>query len=294
MSPGGRSARRARSTDCGRNCTSRPPARQRPAALLHGFGHGEAHLRGDLLRLAEILVRGLLQALAFQGDDALIAAGGGALVDGHGQVAGADQVGVLERSGAEGGHPLRVEARGGAQAVRRLEIDHDHRHRTVGLGLELEPALELQRGAEQHRERRSLAEQPRHRIRVAVAAQDRVDGGAEPDDAPAHVQRLHGEGQHGIVRRRRGRCPRAGAAAGTASVFLRSCPLRSMRPAPGTIRLRIRQPARIGGWPSFGPIGRSEGADHAGAIGSLTLPEPVRTTRRPANRRRRDAACRPP
>ena len=62
------------------------------AAVLELLGHGEAHLRRDLLGLAEILMRRFLEALAFQRDDALIAAAVGALVDGHGEIAGAEKL----------------------------------------------------------------------------------------------------------------------------------------------------------------------------------------------------------
>ena len=94
---------------------------------------------------------------------------------------------------------LRVEARGGAQAVGRVEVDDDHLDRPVGLGLQLEAALELQGRAEEHRERRSLAERAGHGIRIAVARQNGVDRGAEPHDPAAHVQRLDGEGQNDVV-----------------------------------------------------------------------------------------------
>ena len=78
-SPPGRSAWRMRSGASGRNCTTRPPARQRwrsAAALAHmHLGDGEADAGRDLLRLAEIGVRDLLEAVAFERDDALVAAG---------------------------------------------------------------------------------------------------------------------------------------------------------------------------------------------------------------------------
>ena len=63
-----------RSGEVGRNWTIRPPARQVRRPSLELLGHGEAHARRDLLRLAEILVRRLLEALALERDDALVAA----------------------------------------------------------------------------------------------------------------------------------------------------------------------------------------------------------------------------
>ena len=74
-SPGGRSAL-ARALGRGRAGTA--PAGRRPARRggprANALGHREAHPRRDLLRLAEILVRGLLEPLALQRDDALVAA----------------------------------------------------------------------------------------------------------------------------------------------------------------------------------------------------------------------------
>ena len=78
-SPPGRSAWRMRSGASGRNWTRRPPARQRMAkraalADMH-LGDGEADARRDLLGLAEIGVGDLLEAVALERDDALVAAG---------------------------------------------------------------------------------------------------------------------------------------------------------------------------------------------------------------------------
>lgn len=163
------------------------------------LGHREADLSRDLFGLAEILMGRLFQALAFQGHNTLVAAEIVALVDGHGEVALPDQIGILERGAPQSFDPRGVESCRGAQAVGRLEIHHDHLHRTIGLGLELEPALELQGRAQQHGERRRLTQQTRHRVGIAVAAQDSVDAGAEPDHAAAHVQRFHRERQGDVV-----------------------------------------------------------------------------------------------
>ena len=54
---------------------------------------------------------------------------------------------------------LGIEARIGAQAIRRLEIHDQERHRAVGLGLQDEAAVEFQRRAEQRRQHDGLAEQ---------------------------------------------------------------------------------------------------------------------------------------
>ena len=49
--------------------------------------HGELDEGRQLLGLAEIDVRGLGQAFAFERHDALVALGLGAAVDGHGEIA---------------------------------------------------------------------------------------------------------------------------------------------------------------------------------------------------------------
>ncbi len=143
-------------------------------------------------------MRGVGEIPAVQRDHALVAAAPLSLVDGHRQDALTDQL-AGPRGLAERGHPVRVEPGIGAQPVRRVEIDHDHVDRPVGLGLELEAALELQRRAEKRGEGRRLADSARDGIRVAVAREDRVERGAEPDASAAHVQRLHGVGQHDVV-----------------------------------------------------------------------------------------------
>ena len=53
----------------------------------------EPHARRDLLGAQEILVRGILQVAAMERDQALIAAHVRALIDGHGEMAAAEQFG---------------------------------------------------------------------------------------------------------------------------------------------------------------------------------------------------------
>ena len=107
-------------------------------------------------------MRRFLETLALERHDALVAAAVGALVDGHGEIAGPEQLaGSRACAGTERLEPVLVEPRGGAQAVRRVEIDDDHVDGAVGLGLQLEAPLELQGRAEQHGQRRRLAEHAR-------------------------------------------------------------------------------------------------------------------------------------
>ena len=161
----------------------------------HALGDGEADIGGDLFRLAEILVGGRLKPLAVERHDALVARQVIALLDGEGEMAAAEQFrAALGRS-----ELLGIEARKGAQVIGRVEIDDDHVDQPVRAGLQLEAAGGLERGAEQHREHRRLAEEAGHRRRIFVLAQDLIERGAEPDDAAAYIERGHGEGQHPVV-----------------------------------------------------------------------------------------------
>ena len=122
------------------------------------------------------------------GDDALVAGHVGALVDGEREMAAAEQ---LRRRGAPRptrGEPLGVEARIGAHAVGRLEIDDQHVDRAVGARLQLKAAFELQRSAQQDGQHDHLAHQPRHRRGIGVAFEDAVDDGPEAHDAAARIE----------------------------------------------------------------------------------------------------------
>ena len=69
-----------------------PPAVAEAAIVAKGdLGDRQANAGRDLLGLAEIGVGDLLEAVAFERHDALVAAGIGALVDGHGERAVAEQ-----------------------------------------------------------------------------------------------------------------------------------------------------------------------------------------------------------
>ena len=109
-------------------------------------------------------MRGVFQTAAFERHQSLIAAHVGPLIDGHGEMPASQQctgiLAVLE--------PLRIEARIGAQAVRRLEVHDQERHRAIGLGLQNEAAIEFQRRAEQRRQHDRFAEQLADRRRIIV------------------------------------------------------------------------------------------------------------------------------
>ncbi len=124
-----------------------PPARQcRSRAVRAGaklLGDGEPHARRNLLRARKIFVRGLFEVAAFQRHQPLIAAHLRALVDGHGEMAVAEQLAGLGRAGGDRRVDTRgIEAGAGPHLAGRGEIDHQHAHRTVALGLQDEAAVE--------------------------------------------------------------------------------------------------------------------------------------------------------
>jgi len=94
-----------------------------------------------------------------------------------------------------------VEARAGAHPARTGEIDHQHAHRTVGLRLEDEAAVELERGAEQHREHDRLAQQLGDRWRIVVARKNLVERAVETHDAAAQVEASDLERQDRVLDR---------------------------------------------------------------------------------------------
>ena len=145
-------------------------------------------------------MRGLFEVAAFERHQALIAAHLRALVDGHGEMAVAEQLALAR--GAVGDRLVDargIEAGAGPHLAGRGEIHHQHAHRSVALGLQDEAAVDLERRAEHDREHDRLAEQLRHRRRIVVAPQDGVDRRPEPHDAAAQIERLDRERQDGVV-----------------------------------------------------------------------------------------------
>ena len=82
-------------------------------------------------------MRGILKAAAVERDQTLVAAGVGALVDGHGEMAVAEQRAGGGLAGLDrAGDPRRIEPRAGADQAGAAEIHHQHADRAVGLGLQ--------------------------------------------------------------------------------------------------------------------------------------------------------------
>ena len=99
-----------------------PPARQRwraPSPARQLLADREPHPGRDLLRAQEIFVRGVFEAAALERDQALVAAHVRALVDGHGEMAAAEQrAGVGLARGDRRRDARLVEARAGPHRAR--------------------------------------------------------------------------------------------------------------------------------------------------------------------------------
>jgi hypothetical protein len=150
--------------------------------------------------VAEIGLGGLLERRTLERNDALVALRMFTLVDGQRQHAVAQQ--FARRISARSdriGHPIGIEARIGAQRLRRREIGDDHIHRTVGTRLEDELALKLQRRSEQHGDEAGLGHEARDRLGIIVPEQDLVEQRTELDDTPTHVERADLERHHVVI-----------------------------------------------------------------------------------------------
>jgi hypothetical protein len=177
-----------------------PPARQRCFGPSPPFlTDRKPHPCRDLLGAQKIFTRGVFKAAAVERHQALITAHIRALVDGHGEMTLAEQrPGILSLL-----EPPLVEARVGAQTIRRLKVDNQERHRAIGLGLQDEAALEFQGRAKQGREHDRFAKQLADGGRIIVLGQDIVERRADPGQPSAQIERVDLERQHGVVDRNR-------------------------------------------------------------------------------------------
>lgn len=83
--------------------------------------------------------------------------------------------------------------------VRRREIGDEEIDRAVALGLHSELAVELQRGAEQHRQHDHFGKQPGDGRGIVMALENGIEHGPELDGATAHIQTLHLKGDDMII-----------------------------------------------------------------------------------------------
>src|SRR5262249_21173493 len=101
----------------------------------------------------------MLEILALERDQALVAAGVRTLVDRHGEMAAAEQVaGAVLACRHRRGDALLVETGASANVPGGAEIDDQHPHRSVGLGLQDEAAFELEHGSEHYGQNDGLAQ----------------------------------------------------------------------------------------------------------------------------------------
>ena len=145
-------------------------------------------------------MRHLLEGVAFEGNDPLVAVHMGALIDGHGEMTFAEQFARMRAT--LGDCPLehvRIETRVAAQAIGRVEIDDDEVDRPIGLRLQDELALEFQRGADEGGQHHRFAQQPGDRLGVIVAAQDRIERLPEPDGAAAAIEAFQRKRDRDVV-----------------------------------------------------------------------------------------------
>ncbi len=124
--------------------------------------------RGNLLGAVEIFMRRIGQSTASKRHDALIALHLCARIDGHGQMALPEQRSRRSASVLGFGNLFRIKARVAPQMSRRAVLHDQEADGPIGLRLQNEPAVELERSAEQAGERDRLAQQPRDRLGIGV------------------------------------------------------------------------------------------------------------------------------
>ena len=93
-----------------------------------------------------------------------------------------------------GPHPRRLTLLGRPEVVGR-----DQPHRPVAADLQAEPPPELDRLADQRGDQRRLGDERRHRRRIVVLAEDRLEHRVEPPDPPADVGTVELERQDRVV-----------------------------------------------------------------------------------------------
>ncbi len=172
-----------------------------PMPLVLGGAQLERAL--ELLRLAEVVMDALREGGAGQLDDALIALGEIALVDGEGEIARPQE--PRHRGLRALRQALGVELRIAAQRAGAAHIGDHQAHGAVAGGLQGEDALVFQRVREQRRQAQHLGEQSGHRRRVGMAVQDLVGERPQPRQAAFQARRLDLEGQDQVVGDRHGR-----------------------------------------------------------------------------------------
>ena len=130
-------------------------------------------------------------------DDALIALGEIALIDGEGEMAGAQQAG--NGGVARGRQARRIELGIAAQRSAAADIGDHQAHRPVAGGLQGEDALVFQGAGQQGRQPQHLGQEPGDRGGIVVAMQDLVGQRAQPRQTAPEALRFDLERQDQVV-----------------------------------------------------------------------------------------------
>ena len=179
-----------------------PPARQRRAPPATNSSATASRTRVGICSDSAKYHAPRLEVAAVQRNQALIAVGVGALVDGHGQMAFAEQrpgVGLARRARLR--NARSIEARVGAHPVGGVEVDDQHADRPVALRLQNQAAFDLDDRAQHDGEDDRLTKQLGDGRRIIVAGQDVVDQRAQPNDTATQIERGHLEGRSRCRRR---------------------------------------------------------------------------------------------
>ncbi len=150
---------------------------------------------GNLLRLAEVILRRLGQRAALERHDALIALLRQRLVEGDGEIALAEQSGevAMARKLAE---PVGVEADIAPQLAAAIVADEQIDDPALGLRLDGELALGLlEHRAEQGGQHQRLGQDAGDRRRIIVRREDLVEQRPEPHQPAARVAAGNGEAE---------------------------------------------------------------------------------------------------
>ena len=157
----------------------------------------------QLLGLTEVVMRAFSESRTSELDDPLIPFGVFPLIDGKGNVTGADEkrhrgrrhAGLRERRFEFCFIVLRI----AAQRARRRHVGDHQADRPITFGLEREDAFVFECAGQYHGKRNRFAEHRRDRLRVIMLRQDAIDCRAQPDETPAQRKGIDPKGLDEIV-----------------------------------------------------------------------------------------------
>ena len=162
-------------------------------ALAGIVAHGDVQQARHLLRLGEIMLRGLGQPRAFQRHDALIALAGHRLIEGDGEIALAKQA-EQARVFAKLGEPVRIELRIAAHGARLVVGDEQRDDALLGLRLQGELAgIVLEQGAQQAGEHQRLGDQLLDHRRIGMGREHVIKRRAQAHETAPDIAVGNGE-----------------------------------------------------------------------------------------------------